>query len=250
MVDAASNPSLLAALLGIVALALAPVAFFLWFFYTRDKLNPEPRGLILTLFILGLVASVPVLLLQQIPLLPWLMAVIVVPIVSELAKFAVVYTKVYHHPEFDEPVDGIIFAAVTGLGFATLAVVGSMVLAYLNLLPLAVPNGDQLPAWTAVLQMFALQGLLVAPGHALWSALWGYGLGRAKFSPAPQSKALVIRGLGAAMLCHAAFNSLLLESHWWLNRLGLVALIALLWFVVLRSIRYALALAPSLDGGY
>lgn len=54
----------------------------------------------------------------------------------------------------------------------------------------------------------------------------------------------MLRGLGAAILCHAAFNSLLLEANWWLNRLGLVALIALLWFVVLRCIRYALAIAP------
>lgn len=244
MVDAASNPSLLAALLGIVALALAPVAFFLWFFYTRDKLNPEPRGLILTLFALGLLVSIPVLLLQQIPLVPWVMAVVVVPVATELAKFAVVRLGVYRHPEFDEPVDGIIFAATTGLGFATLAVIGSIVLAYLNLLPLAVPGGDLLPAWTAVLQMFALQGLLVAPGHALWSSLWGYGLGLAKFSVSPQFNAPVLRGLGAAILCHAAFNSLLLEAHWWLNRLGLVALIALLWFVVLRCIRYALAITP------
>jgi RsiW-degrading membrane proteinase PrsW (M82 family) len=246
MVNLATNPNVLATVVGIVALALAPLAFLLWFFYTRDKLNPEPRGLVLRIFGLGLLAFIPVFVVRQfIPLPAWLMAVVVVPILAELAKFWVVKQGIYNHPEFDEPVDGIIFAAAAGLGFATLEVVGSMLYAYFNVAQLGVPGAAAGAVWPAVLNMFALQGLLAGPGHALWSSLWGYALGLAKFSPAGQGAGLVRNGLLAAMLSHAAFNALALESSWWLNRFGLVLVIVVLWFVVLRCLRYALALTPK-----
>ena len=247
MVNLATDPNVLATGVGIVALALAPLAFVLWFFYTRDRLNPEPRGLVLKIFLGGLLAFIPVFLVRQlIPLPAWLMAVVVIPILAELAKFWVVKQGVYDHPEFDEPVDGMIFAAAAGLGFATLEVMGSMLYAYFVVARLGVPGGAiAASAWPALLNLFALQGLLSGPGHALWSSLWGYALGVAKFSPAQQEKGLVGRGLLAAILSHAAFNALALESSWWLNRLGLILVIAVLWFVVMRCLRYALALTPK-----
>ena len=249
MANLATNPNVLATVVGLVALALAPLAFVLWFFYTRDKLNPEPRGLVLKMFGLGLLGFIPVFLVRQVvPLPAWFMAVVVVPVLAELVKFWVVKAGVYDHPEFDEPVDGLIFAAATGLGFATLEVVGSVLYAYFNVAKLGLPGAAvDASAWTAVLAMFALRGLLSGPGHALWSSLWGYGLGLAKFSPAGQGSGLVRNGLLAAMLSHAAFNALALESSWWLNRVGLVLVIAALWFVVMRCLRYALALSPQGD---
>ncbi|MBE9159975.1 PrsW family intramembrane metalloprotease [Nodosilinea sp. LEGE 06152] len=249
MANLASDPNVLATAVGIVALALAPLAFLLWFFYTRDKLNPEPRGLVLKIFGLGLLAFIPVFLVRQfVPLPTWLMAIAVVPVLAELAKFWVVKRGVYNHPEFDEPVDGIIFAAAAGLGFATLEVIGSMLYAYFAVARLGVPGAAvNASAWTAVLTMFALRGLLSAPGQALWSSLWGYSLGIAKFSPPGQGSGRVRNGLLAAILAHAAFNALALESSWWVNRVGLVLVIAVLWFVVMRCLRYALALTPQED---
>ncbi|MEO1069513.1 MAG: PrsW family glutamic-type intramembrane protease, partial [Cyanobacteria bacterium J06638_6] len=124
--------------------------------------------------------------------------------------------------------------------------VGSMLYAYFAVARLGVPGeGLRAPVWGAVLSMFALRGLLTGPGQALWSALWGYALGLAKFSPAHQGSGLVRNGLLAAMVAHAAFNALALASSWWLSRLGLVLAIAVLWFVVLRCLRYALALTPA-----
>ncbi len=246
MANLATDPNVLATVVGIVALALAPLMFLLWFFYTRDHLNPEPRRLVLKIFGLGLLAFMPVFLVQQIvPLPAWLMAVVVVPVLAELAKFWVVKRGIYNHPEFDEPVDGIIFASAAGLGFATLQVIGSMLYAYFAVVRLGLPGAVTGAAWPAVLNMFALQGLLVGPGHALWSSLWGYGLGLAKFSPARQGGRLVRQGLLAAMLSHAAFSALVLESSWWLNRAGLVLVITALWFVVMRCLRSALALTPK-----
>lgn len=246
MTDFATNPNVLATGVGIVALALAPLAFLLWFFYTRDKLNPEPRGLVLKIFFAGVLAFIPVFLVRQfVPLPTWLMVVVVVPVLAELAKFWVVRQGVYNHPEFDEPVDGIIFAAAAGLGFATLDVIGSMLYAYFAVAGLGISGAAiDTSAWAAVLTMFALRGLLAGPGQALWSSLWGYALGRTKFSTPEQSRGMVRNGLLTAMLSHAAFNALALESSWWANRVGMVLLLAVLWFVVMRCLRYALALTP------
>jgi RsiW-degrading membrane proteinase PrsW (M82 family) len=248
MVNLAAHPNLWPVLVGIIALALAPLAFFLWFAYTRDKLNPEPHGLVFRVFLLGLLAFIPAFLCRQLVPLPyWLTAILLVPVVDELAKFAVVKAAAYRHREFDEPVDGIIFAAVAGLGFATLEVVGSMVQAYLRIGAVGVP--DQAlgtSTWLSVLGLFALKALLLAPGQALWSSLWGYTLGRAKFIPPNQRPRLVSRGLLAAMFAHATFNALAIEPNWWLNRVGLVLVIALLWLVVRRCLSYALAIGDQL----
>jgi RsiW-degrading membrane proteinase PrsW (M82 family) len=228
-------------LVGVVALALAPLAFFLWFVYTRDKLNPEPRGLVLRIFGLGLLVSVPIWMARQfLPLPPGFMGLAVVPMLAELAKFAVVRLGVYDHPEFDEPVDGIIFAAVAGLGFATLTLLGTTIWAYLGVMTLGVPGASG-EVWRAVLRILALQGLLIAPGQALWSSLWGFGLGMAKFQPLPRRNRLIFPSLGLAMLSHAMFNAFAMAPGGWPNRLGMGVMVIILWFAVMRCLDHALA---------
>lgn len=235
-----------AAVIGIIALAIAPVAFFLWFAYTRDKLEPEPHGLILKLFVLGMVVAIPALLIRQFVPLPYLvMGLVVAPILDELLKFWVVRQGVYNHPEFDEPLDGMIFAAATALGFAAVEISLSMLLAYFRVAQVAVPGASF--SWSplqAVLGLFAIRGLLGGAGHALWSSLWGYSLGLAKFSPRSQRARLIGSGLVAAILSHAVFNALAMEPDWWVNRLGLVLVVLGLVLVVMRCVRYAEAVSP------
>jgi hypothetical protein len=48
------------------------------------------------------------------------------------------------------------------------------------------------------------------------------------------------------MFAHATFNALAMEPNWWLNRLGLVLVIALLGLVVRRCLNYALAMGDQL----
>lgn len=232
--------------LGILALAFGPIAFFLWYAYSRDQLEPEPRRLVLKLFGWGLLAAIPALLLQRVLPLPyWVMGLLVMPVVNELLKFWVVRQQVYRHPEFDEPLDGIIFAAAVALGFATVTLVLAMVLTYFRIAQVTVPGVNlALAPWRSVLSLFALQGIWGVAGHALWSSLWGYTLGLAKFSPAPQRRPLMLRGLLAAIACHATFNALAMEPSWWLNRLGLGLLVVVLWFVVMRCLRQAAAISP------
>jgi protease PrsW len=237
--------------LGLIALVIAPIIFLLWYFYTRDKLNPEPRGLIFKVFLGGIIAAAVVGLglgaLQGLTPVPkvWLV-IAIVPVLAELSKYLVVRQGVYGSPEFDEPADGIIFAAVAGLGYATLENITTLLTTYFTVSQVTVPGAEAISPLQAGLDLFAVRGLLGALGHGLWSSFWGYGLGLAKFLPPGRGQGLVPVGLLAAMLSFALFNAMALLPGL-LPRLGMVALLAVSWFVVLRALDQALALSPKAE---
>src|SRR5262249_1473534 len=115
--------------------------------------------------------------------------------VEELLKLLVVYFYSYNRKEFDEPRDGVIFSATAALGFAAVE----------NVFYLA--RND--PA------LVLLRGPLSNPGHALFSALWGLSLSKAKAAPNMIGERLpiVARGFLMASLFHSLFDLLLLAAH-------------------------------------
>lgn len=135
----------------------------------------------------------------------------------------------YGNREFNEPVDGIIYAAAAGLGFATVE----------NLLYVFSAYGD---SFILALQTGVARGLLSVPAHVLFSTMWGAALGIARFMPGPGRKLLVWKGLFLAMAAHAIFNFLVLRSAMGFAILVLV-LLPSLWIVAERNIRYALSLS-------
>lgn len=62
MANLASEAKILASVVGLIALALAPLAFLAWFFYAHDTLAPEPQRLVLKIFLLGVLAFIPAFL--------------------------------------------------------------------------------------------------------------------------------------------------------------------------------------------
>jgi len=216
----------------ILILALAPAIFWLWFFYSRDRYEPEPLRWIITIYVLGIMITIPVALFEGIIGLivsDFLIAVVVAPIVEEYAKFFVVRNTVFRTREFDEPVDGIIYAAVVGLGFATLEniiyVFSSLETSFL----FAVQTG-------------VVRALISVPGHVLFSAMWGYALGQARFTPGAARDKVVKHGLIMAMVSHALFNILLFHN------LGFAVLVLvfvpLLWWFITKNIGKSLEQSP------
>jgi RsiW-degrading membrane proteinase PrsW (M82 family) len=226
----------------VMTLAVAPGIFWLWFFYKKDKLEPEPKHLIIKTFFLGVLLAIPVLIVQ----LPFVMvlgstallAVIVAPITEELGKFLVVRWSVYSNIEFDEPVDGIIYAAAAALGFASIENVFYLLGSYFA--PQDMAEGAS--TTQAVLTLFVIRGLLSVPGHALWSSLWGYALGVAKFSERDRAKVLIRNGLLLAMFSHGFFNALLTISPF--LALGVLIVIPVGWRMTFHRIASALAASP------
>ncbi|MCE5338231.1 MAG: PrsW family intramembrane metalloprotease [Methanomicrobiaceae archaeon] len=217
----------------ILALALGPGAFWLWYFYHRDRFEPEPAALIVKIFLLGVLVTFPVAFVEGFLGLfvasPLIMGVIIAPIVEEYGKFAVVRRFAYRDAEFDEPMDGIVYAASAALGLASLENVLYVFAAYVTSPSLA-------------LGTIVVRALFSVPGHALFSSVWGYALGRAKFTTAERRPGIILRGLILAMVLHSIFNLLLFSAD--IVAYAMVVFILVLtpglWILANRNIRSAL----------
>ncbi len=125
---------------------------------------------------------------------------LVVAPVEEGVKLLAVRLSAYRTPQFDTVVDGAVYGAAAGLGFATIentlyitGVIGPA-------------GGDALATGGVITTVRALAG----PGHVIYSALAGYYLGLARFSR-EYAGAIVLKGLLIAAGAHALYNILASE---------------------------------------
>ncbi len=183
----------------LLVLGFAPALFWLWYFYIKDRYDPEPRAWILKIFLLGMASTIPIALVEGLIGLVFpselVLAVVVAPIVEEVGKFLVVYLFVFHRPVFDEPIDGIVYAVTAALGFAALENFVYILAAYSETLLLP-------------LELSVVRAVLSVPGHALMSTMWGFALGQSLVTPLPSARRLVVNGILLAIALHAAFNLL------------------------------------------
>ena len=181
----------------IVALAFAPGVFWLWFFARRDVYRPEPRRLLASTFGLGMVATVPAVVVEWLlidesvatggaPVASIAIAMLlVVGPVEEVAKFAVVRLAPFRSLYFDEPIDGLVYSAAASLGFASVENLGYII---------AFGPG-----------VMILRAPLSTLAHVVFGSIWGYALGL-QSQPSAGGSLLVIGGLAAAATVHAVFN--------------------------------------------
>jgi RsiW-degrading membrane proteinase PrsW (M82 family) len=157
----------------LLALALAPGLAIGIYIYLKDKHEREPLGLLFISFLYGalsplvtLFISLPldylVLLREDSVVDQFGNAFFKVALVEEFSKFIFIRFILYRNKNFNEPFDGIVYATMVGMGFATLE----------NVLYVF-----QYGAPTGVLRMFT-----AVPAHACFAILMGYFLGKAKFT--------------------------------------------------------------------
>jgi RsiW-degrading membrane proteinase PrsW (M82 family) len=108
-----------------------------------------------------------------------------VALVEEFSKFIFIRFILFRNKNFNEPFDGIVYAVMVGMGFATLE----------NILYVF-----QYGFTTGVLRMFT-----AVPAHATFAILMGYFLGKAKFSN--RNKFMYsLMALVIATLFHGAYD--------------------------------------------
>jgi RsiW-degrading membrane proteinase PrsW (M82 family) len=212
----------------LLAVAVAPGVFWLWYFLKRDHLRPEPRYLIRRVFFMGMglglaaaiiewiIFSRPVLALSGGGAGDLMMAASVIGLVEEGMKFLAVYLSVYRHVEFNEVLDGIVYAVAASMGFATLENI-----AYV---------------WEGGIGVGLLRAVLSVPGHAFFAALMGFNMGMAKLARTAEWGWL-ISGWLLASLAHALYDAVVLTR----TSLALVVipLILVLWWVAVAQARRA-----------
>ena len=217
-----------------------PALIAMWLVDRMDRKRPEPVRTRRLVAFFGMLSVIPALILELVvgatigerlePAMTYqgasFKAFVVAAAIEEACKIMVVYWIVWRRPEFDERMDGIVYASRAGLGFALVE----------NILYLMQQDtlGGQLQTWV-------LRAILAVPGHAMWTGMIGAMAARRRFDG---------RGLGLlggyllAVAFHGAYDliaflqqPLHLEGHEDYLPLLMPMLIGLtlLAFFVLRS---------------
>ncbi|HEV2452581.1 MAG TPA: PrsW family intramembrane metalloprotease [Streptosporangiaceae bacterium] len=192
-------------------LALLPVPLFVALVLLLDRLEPEPRAHLIFAFLWGagvaalfaaLINTAGMVFITQ-PALgtsngDYISATLGAPVVEETLKGAFLAGMVWRRRgEFDGPTDGIIYAAMVGLGFAMMENVGY----YIEALVRPAVGGAHLLEFT-----FVLRGILSPFAHPIFTSMTGLGAAYAA-SHRRAWWALPLGWLGA-MILHGTWNGL------------------------------------------
>jgi RsiW-degrading membrane proteinase PrsW (M82 family) len=126
---------------------------------------------------------------------------VVVGPVEEAVKLLAVWLYAYDADRFAAVIDGAVYGAVAGLGFATIE----------NAMYIGRAVGE-VGGVSLGLELIGIGGditatrALAGPGHVIYSAFAGYYLGLAKFNPENRGP-IVVKGLVVAALIHATYNA-------------------------------------------
>lgn len=221
-----------------IALAIAPGVGLCFFIYFRDKFEKEPFRLLRNCFLFGVLSIIPAAIIEllfsaaginenQSFLTTLIYAFLIVAVTEELCKFFILKRYAYRKADFNEPFDGIVYAMMISMGFATLE----------NILYVASSG-----IGTAVLRMFS-----AVPLHAVCAVFMGYYVGKAKFSRNKTGNLLT--GIFFAVLIHGLYDFFLFQKNipalWILSFITLGTAIGLS-FVAIRNLQ---KVSPFHGGG-
>lgn len=190
-----------------VVLSIIPAFAFTIYIWRADVTMSEPLPTLVVTFLLGVLFagfaavfnSYTQPLFTEIPVVGMvLFFYLVVGPVEETVKWLAVRLYAYRSDKFDAVIDGAVYGAMAGLGFATIENA-----IYISQEYLSATGTDQFlrTGQTAVFRLFA------GPGHVIYSAFAGYYLGLAKFNR-ENAGPIVIKGLLIAAFIHATYNTL------------------------------------------
>lgn len=179
------------------SLAVAPGIAVCLFIYSLNKYDSSAVRCLVIAFLLGMLATLPALLVQTLATdvredpfrhsvwsYLWY-AFVIVALSEEGSKYLVLRIYAYPKAAFKEPFDGVVFAVMIGMGFAT------------------VENIEYVHKFG--LETGVSRAFLAIPAHAAFAVLMGYPVGNAKFRKGG-SWWLMGKGLLVAVLFHGSFD--------------------------------------------
>ncbi|GAA5149229.1 PrsW family intramembrane metalloprotease [Microbacterium pseudoresistens] len=193
-----------ASVVGLV-LALIPLGVVLFGVYLIDRWEPEPRGVMAFAIGWGATAAIAIalgvdLLMSFVvrgPMREVFTSVVQAPIVEEVGKgLGVLLIFVVARRAFDGPVDGVVYGALVGAGFAFTENIQYFAISL-------VEGGGAELTWT-----FLLRAILSPFAHAMFTAVTGFAIGlvaRRQGSTGAAVGAGMLGLLGAVVL-HALWN--------------------------------------------
>ena len=215
----------------LVFLGTLPSLIWLGYWLRKDS-HPEPKVLITKVLLLGIMLSPLAIVMQLlfVQLAARLLGVasstlsdgsgfyLWAALVEEVVKYLAVYFVVLRSPDFDEPVDAMIYMLTAALGFAAME----------NIL---VINRVLVDGFSATIGLWSLRFAGATLLHALSSALLGYFIALAWFY-FTHRKALFAIGLALATVFHWSFNLFISQMHQSVSLLFSTLLLMVMAFLV------------------
>lgn len=177
--------------------ATTPVLIVIIYIYLKDKYEKESKRILAFTFLLGAIVSIFITTLLYLffdLFLPhpndhsiwqqFVKAFFIVALIEEFSKYVIV--KYYNQPRkgFNEPFDGIIYAVMVSMGFATVE--------------------NLFYVFEGGMEVALMRAVTAIPAHATFAIIMGYFMGKAKFSKNRMKWNLI--GLSLAILFHGAYD--------------------------------------------
>lgn len=184
---------------------ILPAVFWLWFWLKEDDLHPEPRGLIILSFLVGMLATACAYPIEKYiatniatndSMLLFLWA-----ITEESLKFLGIYIVALRSKYFDEPIDALVYLVTIALGFSALE----------NTMFLLNPLGDGDALATILLGNFRFIGATLL--HVAASGFVGMILALTFYQGAWKRRIAALVGLVGAIVLHTLFNFSIIVSE-------------------------------------
>ena len=175
-------------------LGLIPGLAWLTYFYLKGRRARTSFSNALKVFLCGCLATLPTAIIEQLTgaalvqesilSSAWVSFLLIGPL-EETAKLTAVWIAIYRSQDFREPIDGIVSAITAALGFA--CVENIVYIGYLG------------P------EVILSRTVFATPAHALFSSMWGYSMGLARFRRRGELTT-ILGGLILASELHGAYN--------------------------------------------
>jgi RsiW-degrading membrane proteinase PrsW (M82 family) len=175
-----------------------PALLAMYYVDRLDAKRPEPRWSLRKVAIAGGVAIIPCVIIELLlarvaPAGGWatvfFTAFVIAAAVEEAAKLLCVRWFIWRAPEFDERMDGIVYATRAALGFALIE----------NILYL-----EQAQSTGGLIGMYVARALFAVPGHAIWTGFMGYYAARRRFDRVGPGS---LGGYLIAVLLHGTYDA-------------------------------------------
>jgi len=188
---------------------LAPLPSIIWLaFYLRKDKHPEPNKMVVKIFIIGAIMIAFAAVLEQglylgLDKLNLSQKIILVVIgfafIEELLKYLVVKFGVLKNPNFDEPIDSMLYMIIAALGFAA----AENIYLLTQISPFKIEIGQ-------AIEFITTRFLGATFLHALASAIMGYFLAASLCVRSKIRKIFRGFGLAVAVVLHSLFNYIII----------------------------------------
>lgn len=173
--------------LTLLLLSVFPPLFLLFLIYINDKIEKESKRLIVKLFFLGIISTLPIAMFETVfgYILPFedgsvlyhfIDVFFVIALFEEGIKYLITKNNTWKNKEFNYTFDGIVYACSVSLGFATLENIMYIVSSFF-----AETNETTFDSFFLALLTGVLRMIFSIPLHFSCGVIMGFFYGNAKY---------------------------------------------------------------------